>query len=109
LREFVTVNDTGMNALVEELQAAQGELEDAVSRGLLEGQRSLLRVLKVELLGQINEVAEHVRKLRWLLHEMVEKESDEELVETLRVLREPGGVTFVEQVEAIVSAKLSEK
>ncbi len=53
----MTVNDTGMNALVEELQAAQGELEDAVSRGLLEGQRSVLRVLKVELLGQINEVA----------------------------------------------------
>jgi hypothetical protein len=80
-----------------------------VSRGLLEGQRPLLRVLKVELFGQIKEVAEHVRQLRWLLHEMVEKENDEDLAETLRVMREGAGTSFVEQVEAMVSAKLSTK
>ena len=69
----------------------------------------MLRVLKVELFGQIKEVAEHVRQLRWLLHEMVEKENDEDLAETLRVMRERAGTSFVEQVEAMVSAKLSTK
>jgi len=47
--------------------------------------------------------------LRWLLHEMVEKENDEDLAETLRVMRERAGTSFVEQVEALVSAKLSTK
>src|SRR5437899_6643028 len=106
---IMTVSNIEMSELVLELQAANEELRGAVSRGLLEGQRPLLRVLKVELFGQIKEVAEHVRQLRWLLHEMVEKENDEDLAETLRVMRERAGTSFVEQVEAMVSAKLSTK
>ena len=92
----MTVSNIEMSELVLELQAANEELRGAVSQGLLEGQRPLLRVLKVELLGQIKEVGEHVRQLRYL-------------AETLRVLRERGGATFFEHVEAIVSAKLSSR
>ena len=103
------VSNLEMSELVEELQAANHEIKDAVAWGLLEGRGPLLRVLKVEPLGQPKEVAEHVRQLRWLLHEMVEKENDEDLTETLGVLHERGGATFVEQVEALVSAKLNEK
>ena len=106
----MTVSNIEMSELVLELQAANEELRGAVSQGLLEGQRPLLRVLKVELLGQIKEVGEHVRQLRWLLREIMEKENNEEdLAETLRVLRERGGATFFEHVEAIVSAKLSSR
>jgi len=48
---IVTVSNIEMSELVLELQAANEELRGAVSQGLLEGQRPLLRVLKVELLG----------------------------------------------------------
>jgi len=106
---IVTVSNIEMSELVLELQAANEELRGAVSQGLLEGQRPLLRVLKVELLGQIKEVGEHVRQLRWLLREIMENEYNEDLAETLRVLRERGGATFFEHVEAIVSAKLSSR
>ena len=105
----MTVSNIEMSELVLELQAANEELRGAVSQGLLEGQRPLLRVLKVELLSQIKEVGEHVRQLRWLLREIMEKENNEDLAETLRVLRERGGATFFEHVEALVSAKLSSR
>jgi hypothetical protein len=99
-------SDTDMASLVEALHAAERELQTVRSTGLLDSRRPLIHVLKVELLGHIQEAATHIRQLRWLLREMSEKQSEEELAETLRQLRERATATFLEQVDAIVSARL---
>jgi len=73
----VKYSDIEIAGLVEELKAAQEEAHSAIDQGLLDAPRPLLRVLKVELLGQIRAVATHVRQLRQLLHEVMEKETDQ--------------------------------
>jgi len=98
----VKYSDIEIAGLVEELKAAQEEAHSAIDQGLLDAPRPLLRVLKVELLGQIRAVATHVRQLRQLLHEVMEKETDQAPLPTSY---EPGAPTMLEQVESIVRAK----
>ena len=98
-------SDTEIAAVIAELKVAQEEVQTARAQGLFDSERPLLRVLKVELLARVKTIAGQTQQLRWLLQEVLEKETDGELLKTLRLLREQGTPTMVEQVEAIVKAK----
>ncbi len=98
-----------MGLLIEELQAARRELDLAAVSGGLDAQRPALRVLKVEVLNHIKNTAESIRQLRWLITQMLANESEAELGKTLSLLRDCGGASLVEQVDAIVTAALGDK
>ena len=99
-------SDVEIAGLVEELKAAQQEAHTARAQGLLDAQPPLLRVLKVELLGQIRAVALHVQQLRHHLGEVMEKETDQP---RLPASCEAGAPTMFEQVESIVTAKVRDE
>jgi hypothetical protein len=110
----VTHNGVEMVALVEELQVAQSELRDITAQGTMDAQGPLLQVLKVELLSEIKQVAEHVRQIRWLLQEMREKESDcnaseDGTREPEQELKGRFAPSLMEQVEELVRTKLSDQ
>jgi hypothetical protein len=102
----VTHSGVELGALVEELQTAQSELNEMSTQGLMDGQRPLLRVLKVELLGEIKQVAEHVGQIRWLLQEIREKDSECDPRDGTQVLGERNPPSLMDQVEELVRAKL---
>ena len=98
-----------LSSLVEELRRAQQEFEIAAGSGAIESHGPAFAVLKAELLNQMKASAEHMRQLRWLVKEMVDKDSDTHLAQTLSILRERGGASFVEHVDAIIAAALGDK
>src|SRR5579864_7257834 len=106
---LVADSNTEITALIAELKAAQQEVQAASAQGILDAQRPLLGVLKVELAGRIKALAGQVRQRRWLLRELLENEADQQLLKTVRLLREQGAPTLVEQVEAIVTAKSTDQ
>jgi len=107
-RKDVDVTHSGveLGALVEELQAAHSELNEMSAQGLMDGQRPLLRVLKVELLGEIKQVAEHVGQIRWLLQEMRERDAEADPRDGTQLLRERNPPSLMDQVEELVRIKL---
>lgn len=109
--EVETVKRVGaeMGVLIEELQAARRELDLAAVSDGFDAQRPALRVLKVEVLNHLKTTAESIRQLRWLITQMLANESEAELTQTLSRLRDCGGASLVEQVEAIVTAALGDK
>jgi hypothetical protein len=98
-----------MGSLIEELRRAQQEFELAAGGGAIESQGPVFAVLKSELLNQMKATAEHMRQLRWLLKELLAKDSETRLAQTLKASRERGGASFVEHVDAIITAALGEK
>lgn len=98
-----------LGCLIEELRRAQQEFELAAGGGAIESHGPVFAVLKAELVNQMKATAEHMRQLRWLLKEMVAKDSDAHLAQTLKILRERGGASFVEHVDAIITATLGDK
>ncbi len=95
--------------LIGELQTARRELDAAAKDGSLDTKRPALRVLKIEVLNQLKNTAESIRRLRWLITQMLANESEAQLVHTLSQLRDCGWASLVEQVDAIVTAALGDK
>ena len=102
----MTHSGVELSALLEELQAAHSELNQMSAQGLMDGQRPLLRVLKVELLGEIKQVAEHVGQIRWLLQEMRDKDVEGDPRDCSQVLRERNPPSLMDQVDELVRTKL---
>jgi len=101
----VTHSGVELNSLVEELQAADSELSKMAEQGLMDGQRPLVRVLKVELLGEIKQAAEHVAQIRWLLQEIREKDGVSDSKDAVQMLRERNAPSLLDRVEEMVRAK----
>jgi len=105
----VTHSGVEISALVEELQAAHAELSEMTTQGIIDGQRPLLRVLKVELLGEIKQTAEHVRQIRWLLQEMREKDVESGAKDADPIARERSAPSLMDLVEDLVRSKLRDQ
>ena len=97
-----------MGALIAELQRAQHDLELAADSGSLQSQQPLVRVLKIELLNQMKTVGEHMRQLRWLIAQMLTKESDNSPSQTSMLSGAMAGASLVEQVDAMVTVALGD-
>ncbi len=109
--EVETVKRVGAEVefLIAELQAARRELDVAAATGSLEAKQPALRVLKLDVLNHLKNTAESIRQLRWLITQMLANQSDAQLAETLSRLKDCGGASLVEQVDAIVTAALGDK